>query len=441
MSIDNSVLGQTFAAWLDTVSNFYDPELLALLETTAARSPSPATVEVAYQLLSGWTGTGMALPPPITEPSFSFPADHGEHWDMPIEWRYLTLSLDLEGGGRVSAICNLFRKAIATAATAPDLQPVERQIYSTSIAVTLELPGQAPVHYALPTTTFSALEGGVEIGNDPFRMIVGRVSLTGTSDVFPIAFRIEDDGDPSVDRPPIVIDVTAQATNPLFLQGLNGYIGAKAGEPQSVAWYYYSWPQQATAGEVSIGEATYKVASGVTWMDHQWGGSPAPTASTPPAWTGWCWFEFQFDGDRSLTLACPHTAIKGDRLPFFSGGFGTYVENGQSWLIPALLEVGGYTPSPETDAAYPCDWNIQAGTVGGPVLLAVKAKPVVADQSMWMGGLAEYSESAATASAIGMINGKPIEMSGVGYCEGVGFEDPEEQRLRGVTWLQARLAD
>lgn len=195
MTTTNSKLGQAFSTWLDTIANFYDADIMATIKAAAAASPSPATVEIAVQLLNTWSGTGLTLP--TANPTFSFPADHGEHWDMPIEWRYLTLSLNLTGGGRVSAICNIFRKAIATAATAPGLTPLERQIYSTSIAVTLELPGQSPVHYNLPVQTFSSLEDAIEVANDPFKMVMGQqVSLTGTSDVFPIAFTITDAGDP-----------------------------------------------------------------------------------------------------------------------------------------------------------------------------------------------------------------------------------------------------
>jgi predicted secreted hydrolase len=433
MPATNSKLGKAFSAWLDTVANFYDADILATIKAAAAASPSPATVEVGLQLLNAWSGTGLKVP--TANPTFSFPADHGEHWDMPIEWRYLTLSLNLKGGGRVSAICNIFRKAIATAATAPDLTTLERQIYSTSIAVTVELPGQAVVHYSLPVRTFSSLEDAITVANDPFQMVMGdQVSLTGTSEVFPIAFKIADPGDDS--RPALLIDVKAAATNPLFLQGDKGYIGAPNG---GVFWYYYSWPQQATTGSVTIAGTAYTVESGLTWMDHQWGGTTAPAAATPPAWTGWCWFEFQFDGDRSLTLAAPHQAVADGKLPFFNPGFGVYVDNGVSTLIPALLEVWAYTPSAATGVAYPSAWTIEAGTLDGPVLLGVTPKTVLADQAMWMGGLTEYSEAAATVTAIGVAHGKPVKMSGVGYCEGVGFENPAERNQRDLAWLRAHL--
>jgi predicted secreted hydrolase len=422
MSTTNSQLGQAFSGWLDTIANFYDADMLATIKASAAASPSPATVEVGLQLLGSWCGTGLSVP--TANPSFSFPADHGEHWDMPIEWRYLTLSLNLAGGGRVSAICNIFRKAIATAVTAPSLTPLERQIYSTSIAVTLELPGQAPVHYSLPVQTFSSLEAAITVANDPFSMVMGQqVSLTGTSDVFPIAFSITDAGDDT--RPSLSIAIEAQASNPLFLQGQEGYIGAPGA---GVSWYYYSWPQQATTGTVAIAGTAYTVESGLTWMDHQWGGPTAPTTAAPPAWTGWCWFEFQFDGNRSLTLAVPHQALTDESKlrPFFNPGFGVYVENGVSSLIPALLEVWAYAPSAKTGVNY-------------PVLLMVTPKTVLPDQAMWMGGLTEYSEAAVTVTAIGAVNNLAVRMTGVGYCEGVGFENPAEHTERDLAWLRAQM--
>jgi predicted secreted hydrolase len=340
-------------------------------------------------------------------------------------------------------IANFFRKAIATAACAPRVRDVDRQIYSTSMAMTVEMPGAGPVHYTLPVTTFAPIEGGVEIGNDPFRMVVGKNSIVGGADVFPLHIHVEDPGDPIVGRPALVVDVDCAAANPLFLQGENGYVGppVKPGELPSVGWYYYSWPQQPTTGTVTIDGTVHEVASGRAWMDHQWGGSPAPSSSAAPAWTGWCWFEFQFDGDRSLTLACPHQGIVDGKLPLLTPGFGTYVEHGKSTLVAAALEVGDYAKSRETAARYPSAWLIEVKAPDNSVALAVNPKTVLADQAMWLGGLAEYSESAATVTAAGVVSGVPVEMAGVGYCEGVGFEDPAERNTRDKTWLRAVLGE
>lgn len=440
----SSELGEIFSSFLATMKNYYDPAGLELMENAAASAPSSTTVEVAYKLLGSWTGTGLKIPTPIPPaPALSFPADHGEHWDTPIEWRYFTLSLDLAGGGRVSVIANFFRKAIATAASAPGVSDLDRQIYSTSIATTIEMPDAKPIHYSLPVATFAPIEGGVEVSNDPFRMDLGKNSIVGGVEVFPLHIHVEDSGDSALDRPAIGIDVDCAAASPLFLQGENGYVGppVKAGELPGVGWYY-SWPQQATTGTVTIGGTAYDAASGRTWLDHQWCGWPPPAAPTAPEWNGWCLFEFQFDGDRSLTLACPHQGITGGTLPPAVPGFGTYVEKGTSTLVTALLEVIDYAKSPDTDARYPSSWLIEVKTPDdNSIALAVRPKTVVNEQALWMGGLTEYSEAASTVGAIGTINGIPVEMEGVGYCEGVGFEDPAETHTRAKIWLRAALAE
>ena len=111
----NSKLGKIFLSFVDTIEGFYDPSILALVKQVASSSPSPTDIEVAYGLLGAWFSTGLTLPKPIPPaPALHFPADHGEHWDVPIEWHYITLSLNLECGGRVSAVFIIFRKAIAT---------------------------------------------------------------------------------------------------------------------------------------------------------------------------------------------------------------------------------------------------------------------------------------------------------------------------------------
>ena len=81
-------------------------------------------------------------------------------------------------------------------------------------------------------------------------------------------------------------------------------------------------------------------------MDHQWGGWDVPTSPTKPEGGGWRWFEFQFDGNRALTLSCTHS---GKIVPSL-WGFGVYVEGTSSMLVEAKLDVGQFAKSPETDA-------------------------------------------------------------------------------------------
>ena len=63
----------------------------------------------------------------------------------------------------------------------------------------------------------------------------------------------------------------------------------------------------------------------------------------------------------------------------------------------------------------------------------------VQPQIMMMGSSAEYSEANCTVTAIGIIDGAAVAMSGVGYCEGVGFEDPSARQARDIAELKGGL--
>lgn len=278
--------------------------------------------------------------------------------------------------------------------------------------------------------------------NAPFRAALGAQSITGTGDVFPAHLHFEDAGDAGSGRPPVVIDVDCAATNPLFLQGLAGYEGT-AGKPQTVGYYYYSWPQQQTSGTVTIDGTSYVVAGGLTWMDHQWGGNVPVTSGPISTWSGWSWFEFQFEGNRSLTLTNTHGPIPGGTVTP-NPGFGTYIDEsaGVTELVGATLTVTGYTPSPSTTAQYPSGWQL---LVGGPLVagvgpqgviqLSVTPVAAVKPQALWMGGQVEYAEAAVSVTAVGTIAGTPVSLSGVGYCESVGFEDPALANARALAIL------
>ncbi len=435
-----SDVGKIFGAHLNSITNYPDAAVFRLLKATAASTnATPQQIEVAWALLGTYAWVP-DVPTPIPPSSpLSFPSDHGEHFNTMIEWRYFTLSLPLANGGLVSVIANFFRKALVSSATLPSVSPLARQIYSTSIGMTVEMPGMAGVHYAWPTTSFAGADAAVEVSNAPFRMMLGKNSILGSTDVFPLHIHVEDAGDSSVGRPPLLVDVNCDATNPFFYQGVNGYVGpqVKPGETPSVGWYYYSWPQQKTTGTVKIADAQYSVNNGVCWMDHQWGGNGPPPGGPAYSWSGWCWFEFQFDGNRSLTLSNPHGPIVGGVLPPNNPGFGTFVDSGTSTLVGAVLQVGAYVQSVNTGGRYPSDWTIEVTGTG--VHLFVKPVVHVEPQTLWMGTLAEYSEANASVTAVGTINGRAVSLSGVGYCEGVGFEDPAKRVTRNVAFLQANL--
>ena len=59
--------------------------------------------------------------------------------------------------------------------------------------------------------------------------------------------------------------------------------------------YYYSFTNLATAGMLTVNTTEYTIASGRTWMDHQWGNYTVLGMK-------WDWFSLRLDDGSSLML-------------------------------------------------------------------------------------------------------------------------------------------
>jgi predicted secreted hydrolase len=286
--------------------------------------------------------------------------------------------------------------------------------------------------------TYFGNDPAVRFTASPLFWSLGKQSIAGGTNVFPLHIHLEDPGDASQGRPPVVIDVDSAATNPLFLQGVNGFVGA----PGTVGYNYYSWPQQLTTGTVTIGGTPYSVSNGLTWMDHQWGGGNPSTSGPATPWTGWSWFECQFQGNRSLTFSNTHGALPPSGIDTPAQGFGTYVDDSAVPVVSELflsnLQIGSYATSAATGVVYPSAWTAQV-IATTPVPISLQVSPVVnlKPQALWMGGMTEYAEAAGTVTAIGTIGGQPVSLTGVAYCESVGFEDPTAANARRISFLQS----
>jgi hypothetical protein len=123
---------------------------------------------------------------------------------------------------------------------APEFDPLQCQIYSTSVGVTVDLPSERTVYYAFHSIIFAALERGFEVFSKLFCEIVGEVigknSIIGANDnAFLCYVHFEDLGHTSTSHLAIKINVDYATANPLFLKRPNSYVGVRA-----LLWYYYS---------------------------------------------------------------------------------------------------------------------------------------------------------------------------------------------------------
>jgi hypothetical protein len=238
--------GKLLMAQLNAIGAGYpDAQKLALMRQVAGSHALTAEqTEVCWSLLGDYANMSTL---PVEGAALVFPRDHALHPDYSIEWYYFALSLPLPDGRLVSVVCSFFTKTITSAALAPSTTAfLGHSVCSTSIGVTIETPGQPGQHYAWPVQSFFGADAdNVAYSSSPaFSWRLGKQSISGTGDVFPVHIHLEDAGDASFGRPPIVIDVDCAATNPLFLQGVNGYYG----QPGQAEYYYYSWPQQRATG-------------------------------------------------------------------------------------------------------------------------------------------------------------------------------------------------
>jgi predicted secreted hydrolase len=78
-------------------------------------------------------------------------------------------------------------------------------------------------------------------------------------------------------------DLRFAATQPLLAQGDAGY--SRKGPASGEASYYYSRPQLAVTGTLTMGGASSGV-TGTAWLDHEWSSEPMAPGAIGWDWTG-----------------------------------------------------------------------------------------------------------------------------------------------------------
>jgi predicted secreted hydrolase len=148
------------------------------------------------------------------------------------------------------------------------------------------------------------------------------------------------------------LDLVFSPKAPLLIQGDRGV--SRKGPRDAQASYYYSRPQLATAGTVTIGNETLAV-SGVAWLDHEWSSEYLGSEAR-----GWDWTGINFDDGAALMAFVIRGA--GD-VPYWAGGASQDARG--NVRILGRDEVR-FTPrkrwrSPRTNVEYPVSVQLDAG--------------------------------------------------------------------------------
>jgi predicted secreted hydrolase len=189
-----------------------------------------------------------------------------------------------------------------------------------------------------------------------------------------------------------------------MLQGTRGV--SRKGPQPGQASYYYSRPQLALTGTITVDRGT-RAVSGVAWLDHEW----SSTYLAPEA-RGWDWTGINFDDGRALMAF----RIRGtDGNDYWQGGTRRNASGSDRPLDPAAIV---FTPlrhwrSPHTGIRYPVAFRL---AVEGEELFL---EPLLDDQELDSRGSvgAVYWEGAIRVRQAGRTIGR-------GYLELTGYGTP-----------------
>jgi len=284
----------------------------------------------------------------------TFPADFGAHPQARIEWWYLT--------GWLSAG--------ESAAASPQTQPAYG-FQITFFRTRSSVPPNHPSRFAAKQLIFAHIALS-EVGNGRLRHDdriaragFGLVQAEPTDTHVQLRdWQLQRRTKPSStdaarssiyqtqvqsDKAGFALNLVLTTTQPVLLQGQNGY--SRKGPQQAQASHYYSQPQLQARGDLQLDGKTFSVA-GRAWLDHEWSDSLLDAQAV-----GWDWIGMNlFDGS-ALTA---FRLRRQDGSTVYAGGSlrmpGGDVQNFGPHEV--VFTAGRQWQSPSSGARYPVQWQV-----------------------------------------------------------------------------------
>jgi len=330
--------------------------------------------------------------PAVTPRPLVFPRDHGSHPDFRTEWWYVTGWLRDE-----TAPANAAERDLGVQVTFFRHRPgvaedsgsrfAPRQLLFAHAAIADPAPGRLRHDQRVAREGFGlaqASEGDTDV-------VIGDWSLRRRGETYSAQIVARD----------FAFALAFEPRAPLLLQGDAGR--SRKGLDPGQASYYYSRPQLAASGTVTLDGRARQVA-GRAWLDHEWA-----SEFLAPAARGWDWTGLNFDDGAALMAF----VIRDEA-------------GGATWAGGAWRDAAGrvttfgrdevrFVPqrewrSPRTAIVYPVAMRVTAGALG------VDLVPLFADQEL---------DSRASVGAIyweGAVRAlRDGEEVGRGYLELTGY--------------------
>ena len=288
-----------------------------------SRSLSPHQVYAMTTLLGLDSSRGYQEIPEKAD--IQFPRDHPPQFRHQVGWHFIVGSCTGRSGKEYGVEVVFWQYALLPSSIAEHfgLSDLENQILELQLAVS----EAGDRHYQAKPVVVAGTTGLVEFAEDPFTYRIGKnvIRSLQKGSLFPLQLQAKG-ADLGVD-PPVEIgaDLAFSSAKKPFLQGKNGCTPCCGG----VGTLYYSIPNlklNPVESKLRLKGEEVTLTGGKFWFDHQWctgfmpSGNPksvvlrAATNLAKPSPGGWDWFMAQFDDDRELTMAAPHT---NDRLEFY----------------------------------------------------------------------------------------------------------------------------
>ena len=316
----------------------------------------------------------------------AFPADHGAHPEFRTEWWYIT-GQARSGERRFGFQVTFFRSRVEST-QGMQSQFAARQLLFAHAAVTDVQAGRLHHDQRIARAGF----GIAEAAQDDGRLRLRDWSLARAGGAWHAVIPAGD----------FALDLRCAPTQPVLLQGDQG-LSRKGPRPEQAS-YYYSEPQLAVGGRLTLQGKTFEV-TGKAWMDHEVSDEYLDAQAA-----GWDWIGMNLDDGSALMafrIRRPDGSTLWDGSTFRSGGGVRYVASrGETEFRPRRRWT-----SPLSNASYPVEWIVRTPADFYTVRAVVDNQELDSRGStgaIYWEGLSDLLDS----------NGRPV---GSGYLEMTGY--------------------
>ena len=327
----------------------------------------------------------------------AFPRDHGAHVATRIEWWYATGWLRAPGVDALTGFQLTFFRNRTGLAEGVRSRFAARQLLFAHAALTDVAAGRH-VHADRVARWSGDDDAGARASASTTDTQVAIGDWHFTRQAVPAPGRY----DAQLAGNGFALDLQLTPTQPLLLQGDAGF--SRKGPLESQASHYYSAPQLAAAGRITI-DGRSRAMQGRGWLDHEWSDE-----LLHPQAVGWDWIGINLDDGSALT------AFRLRRAD------GSVVWAGGSWRAPGgsprafapddvAFAPGRTWRSPGSNATYPVEWQVQTPAGRHTVRALLDAQELdsrASTGSVYWEGLSELLDA----------QGRRI---GLGYLEMTGY--------------------